>query len=309
MAAPFVCDPTHKHGATGTCYQKHRCRCADCRAHRAKQERDREARARNGELQEFVNAIITVPRIMQLMREDWTYADIEAVSGVSVPTISRIMRGVTVRVERETADALLGTHPKMRHRAPEPRKTDATGTVRRIRALVAVGWTFWAISARAGHAKTWAYNITRSTVVTATTRDLIARLYDEMWNTLPPRDTAVEKQSYTRSRGIAVKNGWASPLAWDDDTIDDPDAEPELPTVEELWASTVDSAIAGEQPDLNPEQRREVITVLNERRWSGKKIADHIGCNVKTVERVRAELGLPIYLANSTHHRNGTLAA
>jgi uncharacterized protein YerC len=309
MAAPFVCDPTHKHGATGTCYQKHRCRCTDCRAHRAKQERDREARARNGELQEFVNAIITVPRIMQLVREDWTYADIEAVSGVSVPTISRIMRGVTVRVERETADAILGTKPSMRHRAPEPRKVDATGTVRRLRALVAVGWTFWAISARAGHAKTWALNITRSTTVTTTTRDLIARLYDEMWNTLPPLNTPVEKQSYARSRRIAQKHGWASPLAWDDDTIDDPGAEPELPTAEELWAEAVEYALAGEQPQLTPEQRREVITVLNERRWSGKKIANHIGCNVKTVERVRAELGLPIYLANSTHHRNGTLAA
>jgi uncharacterized protein YerC len=304
-----ICDPDHKHGATGTCYQKHRCRCTDCRAHRAKQERDREARARAGRTQEYVNAIITVPRIMQLMREDWTYADIEAVSGVSVPTISRIMRGVTVRVERETADAILGTHPKMRHRAPEPRKVDATGTIRRIRALVAVGWTFWGISQKAGHGNTWALQVTTSSMVTPATRDLIARLYDELWATEPPRVTADEKRAYRRSRSLAVKHGWASPLMWDDDTIDDPGAEPELPTTEELWADAVDSALAGEQPQLTPEQRREVISILNERRWSGKKIADHIGCNVKTVERIRAELGLPIYLANNTHHRNGTLAA
>src|SRR5690606_14308125 len=140
---PHHCPKEHKHGATGTCYQKHGCRCADCRGHRARSERERARRAKAGQLQEFVPAIIVVPRIMQLTREGWTYADIEAVSGVSVPSISRIMRGVTTRVERETADALLGTRPGMRERAPEPRKLDATGTVRRIRALVAAGWTFW----------------------------------------------------------------------------------------------------------------------------------------------------------------------
>jgi uncharacterized protein YerC len=304
-----ICDPTHKHGATGTCYQQHHCRCAPCKDNRARRERERAARARHGEQQQFVNAIITVPRIMQLMREDWTYADIAAVSGVAVPSISRIMRGVTKRVEQETADALLGTLPSMRHRAPEPRKVDATGTIRRIRALVAIGWTFWGISQKAGHGNTWALQVTTSSMVTPTTRDLIARLYDELWATEPPRVTADEKRAYRRSRSLAVKHGWASPLMWDDDTIDDPGAEPELPTTEELWADAVDSALAGEQPQLTPGQRREVITILNERRWSGRKIADHIGCNVKTVERVRAELGLPIYLANNTHHRNGTLAA
>jgi uncharacterized protein YerC len=304
MTSPHTCPPDHKHGATGTCYQKHRCRCTDCKAHRARQEREREARARAGQTQEFVNAIIVVPRIMQLMREDWTYADIETVSGVSVPTLGRIMRGVTKRIERETADALLGTNPNMRHRAPEPRKVDATGTIRRIRALVAVGWTFWAISERAGRATTWARNVTHSTIVTTTTRDTINRIYDELWNTLPPLTNPRERQSYNRSRLLAKRHGWASPLAWDDDTIDDPNAEPELPSEEELWASVVDSAIAGEQPELTYEQRVEVVTVLNGRRWSAARIADHIGCSAKTVERIRKRHELPIYLVTRDVYRD-----
>lgn len=299
----FFCPPDHKHGVTGTCYQKHKCRCYDCRGNRARQERERTHRARTGTTQEYVNAIRVVPRIMQLTREGWTYADIETVSGVSVPTLSRIMRGVTQRVERETAEALLGTHPNMRGRAPAPRKVDATGTVRRLRALVAIGWTFWAISERAGHAKTWAFGLTQAQTVTPATRDLIARLYDEMWDALPPRGTGREKQAYTRARGIAVRNGWASPLAWDDDTIDDPGAEPAVPSAEELFASVVDSAVAGERPVLTPEQRREVITILNERRWSANRIAEHIGCASRTVDRVRRELGLPIYLYNDTTYR------
>lgn len=299
----MICPPEHKHGQTGTCYQQHRCRCEACRARRAKDERQRAHRAKLGQTQKFVNAIITVPRIMQLQREGWTYSDIETVSGVSVPTIQRIMCGKTKRVEQETADAILGTLPEMRGRAPEPRTVDATGTIRRLRALVAVGWTFWAISERAGHAKTWALQVTHSTVVTTATRDLIAAVYDDLWDAPPPQETPRERQTVARSRRLAERNGWGSPLSWDDDTIDDPGAEPAIPTVEELWASVIDSALAGERPKLTPEQRREVVATLNERRWSARRIADHIGCSSKTVDRIRDELNLPIYLYNETTYR------
>ena len=304
MTDPRICPPDHKHGQTTTCYQEHKCRCDECRTLRAAKERDRVHRAKKGKLQVYVNAITTVPRIMQLQREGWTYTDIEAVSGVSVPTIQRIMCGVTKRVTQETADAILGTQPHMRRKAPAPRMVDATGTIRRIRALVAVGWTFRAISARAGHSKGWAVTITYSTTVQHTTADLIARLYDEMWCMKPPMGTAQERESAGRARKLAERKGWGSPLAWDDDTIDDPDAEPAVPSPEDLWATAVESAIAGERPELTSEQRLEVVTVLNERRWSASQIAEHIGCSTKTIDRIRKKLSLPIYLYNETTYRD-----
>lgn len=40
----MICPSDHKHAATGTCYRKHRCRCADCvRWHRAYDKQRREA--------------------------------------------------------------------------------------------------------------------------------------------------------------------------------------------------------------------------------------------------------------------------
>jgi transcriptional regulator with XRE-family HTH domain len=226
---PSVCPTGHKHGLTGTCYQRHACRCPSCKAGRARDERNRVTRARAGLTQEFVPSITLVSHLMELRGEGWKYADIEAVSGVSVPSISRIMRGVTANVERETADAILGTLPHMRLRAPEARRIDPTGTRRRLQALVAMGWTFWELSARMGHARTWALNVTRSGTVTRKTRDTVAALYEELWHAEPPQSTTVERSSYRRSRTLAKRHGWPGPLGWDDiDT--DPEPEEEGPT-------------------------------------------------------------------------------
>ena len=53
--------------------------------------------------------------------------------------------------------------------------------------------------------------------VTAQTAAAIARAYTALSSTPGPSDTA---------RKTAADLGWAPPLAWDDDTIDDPAAEP-----------------------------------------------------------------------------------
>jgi hypothetical protein len=77
--------------------------------------------------------------------------------------------------------------------------------------------------------------------------------------------------------------------------------------VDRFDETIINAAMFGERPIMSPRERRHVITILNERRWSGRQIAKHVGCDAKTVERVRAELGLPIYL--STNPKDGTLAA
>ena len=45
----------------------------------------------------------------------------------------------------------------------------------------------------------------------------MAALYDELWNT--PGGSA-------QSERIAARHGWALPIEWDDDRIDDPKARP-----------------------------------------------------------------------------------
>lgn len=99
-----------------------------------------------------------------------------------------------------------------------PRLIPATGTVRRIQALQALGWSYGHIGAVVGKSDNWAYMISRSPSVTTTTATLVARTYDELSMRVPPGGYA------DRTRRRARAKGWAPPLAWDD--IDDPNEQP-----------------------------------------------------------------------------------
>jgi DNA-binding NarL/FixJ family response regulator len=55
----------------------------------------------------------------------------------------------------------------------------------------------------------------------------VCALYDRLWDVAPPLETADQRRSAAKSRNRAARYGWAVPLAWDDDTIDCPDAKPD----------------------------------------------------------------------------------
>jgi hypothetical protein len=122
-------------------------------------------------------------------------------------------------------------------------------------------------------------------------------VYDQLWDKEPPRGTRYERSNATAASRWAKSNGWVPPLAWDDDTIDNPDAIPQVDVPVELdrldWA-VVDAAVLGDRPAMSPVERAEAITRLNARNWSAPRIAEWVGCNPKTVDRVRARLGLPV---------------
>jgi len=95
---------------------------------------------------------------------------------------------------------------------------DATGTRRRIQALMALGHRSRDISARCGWTSGEAVlEVARRGWVQRKTAETIARVYDEM-------SMIVGDSDETRKR--ARRNGWPVPLAWDDHAIDDPTATP-----------------------------------------------------------------------------------
>ncbi|GAA3132337.1 hypothetical protein GCM10020255_006420 [Rhodococcus baikonurensis] len=93
---------------------------------------------------------------------------------------------------------------------------DATGTRRRLQALLANGHRAKDLVAALG-VHTSCQRIIRSEKVSAVIRDCVTQLYGELENRLGPSDLARE-----RYRGL----GYLSPMWWDPDIIDDPDAEP-----------------------------------------------------------------------------------
>lgn len=105
------------------------------------------------------------------------------------------------------------------------------GTARRLQALVALGWSFGALSRRGGWGPHLLWLIaTKQRSVTPAVAARVAALYDELWDQAPPAGDRHERKAVTRTRRFAAERGWAPPLAWDDDEIDDPDARPHMPT-------------------------------------------------------------------------------
>ena len=98
------------------------------------------------------------------------------------------------------------------------------GTCRRIRALARLGWTTQLIGeAMGGVDKRHVSRFMDGTAqyVTVATEKAARRAYDQLSMKLGPSP---------RARLLAEKKGWPPPLAWDDDTIDDPAATPYVGT-------------------------------------------------------------------------------
>lgn len=98
-------------------------------------------------------------------------------------------------------------------------RVDATGTRRRIRALIRMGWRYKDMDSWLGYRSANTHNLNRSDTlhVHLETAGAVKRMYDELSMRIGPS---------VRNRAVAERWGWASPLAWDDDTIDDPAARP-----------------------------------------------------------------------------------
>lgn len=168
---------------------------------------------------------------------------------------------------------------------------DATGTRRRMQALAFMGWPTTVLCDLLGTTQAQTHKLLRNERVSIPTAERVRAVYDQVWNVEPPGGARV----YTMNRARSL--GWVGPLAWDDDTIDDPDAIPEVdPEVgdDRLDAAIVDAAVAGEQPKMSPLERAEAIRRLNALNWSAARIARWIDCSPKTIDRVRKRLELPV---------------
>jgi hypothetical protein len=109
---------------------------------------------------------------------------------------------------------------------PAPRRMDATGTRRRLQALVAVGWTLTKIGEQAGWSHGNVSVLLRAERVFVATERTVRDLYDALWNQVPPGDSPQGRYASDQSRQLAEREGWPPPMAWDDDDIDDPAAKP-----------------------------------------------------------------------------------
>lgn len=163
------------------------------------------------------DATPTQEHVQQLLAADWTMADIARAAACSESEI----RGLAIRryatVHRAVAARILAIPTDQP--PPAGHLVDATGTVRRIRALVAIGHPLLHIAQASGINNTPLGIIARGgrRQVETRTAELIAALY---------RRWAAKPGTSQRARNHAGRRGWHGPLAWGED-IDDPAAEPD----------------------------------------------------------------------------------
>lgn len=194
---------------------------------------------------------------------------------------------------------------RLRENRSLPRLVDATGTRRRIQALMVLGWSLAALTARLGLART-NYSLKRildQQHVRRTTAERVAALYDELWGCPGPSGQV---------REAALASGYCSALAWDDETIDDPAVRPVLTGTrvrsrDDLDEVVVDRlAIGRHLPDQATIAEREAVVALLAVREGAtdSEIAVRTGISERTVLRIRGRLtaGVPATVMVHSQH-------
>lgn len=222
----------HQHG-TRACAVLDRCRCLPCARANAAAERHRKHQIAYGRWNPYVDAQPTREHVETLRAAGMGLKQVAKVSGVSHGALSKLMyrergRAPSKRIRWETAVRLQTVTADLSTLA-DRNFVDGTGTRRRLRALVTIGWSQSRLAARLGTnpSNFWKLMAGEQRLRVETVRAVRA-LYDELWATPPSATAHRDKISVNRARTYAKARGWAPPLAWNEDNIDDPAAQPDL---------------------------------------------------------------------------------
>lgn len=249
----------HEHG-TYACYGLDKCRCYPCAAAQSAYEIARQKQHAYGRWDNLVDAGPVREHVLQLTAAGIGHKRVARLAGVGHNTVGQLLYGKpgcspSRRIRKETAAALMAVRADTGLLAGGV-NVPAIGTHRRVHALVALGWSQQKLADRLGMLRSNLGTMLRQDQITARTARVVAALYDELWQTPPPEAVHREKIAASRARGMACRNGWAPPMAWDDDSIDDPNAQPDtatrianrktkLPPVDELrWLLDTGESIA-----------------------------------------------------------------
>jgi len=190
------------------------CRCSECHVRRCRESK----LYRCGRLQ-LPDRDAAMARVLWWIDMGWEPSAIASATGLTLTGTQAILGRVKAGVrflQGHTVAAVLGAG------RPTSGRMLVVGTRRRLQALAWNGWTLEAISERTGvpmmslsNARTGARRL-----VSVATRNAVADVYEQLQN-------QHQQGGSGRAAFIARKRGWAPPAAWDDDTIDDPGAQPE----------------------------------------------------------------------------------
>lgn len=202
-------------------------------------------------------------------------AQIGRAANLPPSTVTKLARQHPKRVRKTTADAILAVTPNRWVGTHPGTLVPRIGARRRLQALMAQGHSINRLERERGEQySVMVYRASPGDLMTLDNYRKIVALYDELSMTIGDS---------TRSRNDAAKRGYAPPLAWDDDTIDDPDAEPNYGRHELGYSNR-------KLPDAD-------VLVAEVNRSGSGVVAKRYGVNRKTVSQSLKRAG---YRASST---------
>jgi hypothetical protein len=162
---------------------------------------------------------------------------------------------------------------------------DATGTIRRLRALARIGYAFTYIGGRRGIDASSVREFARGEHprIQAATARAYALLYDELCTTDGPSKRAASE---------ARRKGWHGPEAWTDDTIYDPAAQPcRSDPVDEVLVQRAIDGDADAATVLNSAERAEATRRLVRRGHGASTVARRLRVSGATAKRLLQATG------------------
>lgn len=241
----------------------------------------------------YVDAEPTRRRLSELAAAHVPIRTLGRATGLSGTAIHEIIHGSNTHVQRATATAVARLSLQRIYSTQSTGHVPRIGAVRRIEALMAMGWGHEAI-AKAGAPGTAALLNRRGHLVTIGRWRQIKEVYDTL--SMTPGPSAL-------TRGWAKALGYAPPLAWDDDTIDDPTATPTGDRNHHIDHRdtghngighdlqdpvAIERAITEPAPvTLTDNERTSAVRAMAERAETDNQIADQLGISSRTVLRIR----------------------
>ena len=145
-------------------------------------------------------------------------SSIASAAGVSKSIVHRIFTGMHPTTRTTTATRILAVTAPLTVARPDDDETfvPRVGAVRRIQALQVLGWRHPDLHHLSG-VRTHLILSQPGGWITWRNHARVAALYEQLSMTIGP-------SGHTARRARA--RGWAPPLAWDDDDLDDPHAHP-----------------------------------------------------------------------------------
>lgn len=146
---------------------------------------------------------------------------IAAKSGMSLNHLKRIRNGTTATVYIETHEELLSITPEMFSTRASSLRVSADGSMRRLRALAAIGWstsTIHHVTKKSSPSELSKIRSGKKPLIMPETAQVIADIYTALWNLKPRGAQRTIYGAIHRAR----EQGWCPPMAYDDHELDLP---------------------------------------------------------------------------------------